>query len=80
MAYRQAAQLWPIGSNVGGPNSQIWPSHPFSFENRSSGFNIHCFQAHYVRNMDGDNEDHASSQVPAHPDPNFDEDHDDDAS
>ena len=30
--------------------------------------------------MDGDNEDDASSWVPVHPDTNFDEDHDDDAS
>ena len=29
--------------------------------------------------MDGENEDGASSWVPAHPDPNFHEDHDDDA-
>ena len=28
--------------------------------------------------MDGENEDDASSWVPAHPDPNFDEDHDND--
>ena len=62
-------------SKFGHPNSQIWPSHPCNLEHCSSGFDTHCFQAHYISKMDGDNDDSWSSVYPHH-----DGDHDDDAS
>ena len=37
---------------------------------------MHCYQAHYIRNMDGENDDDASSLSSASPDPNHNSDDD----